>query len=243
MSDFFSKHAEAYSVSASHASGSDLEELAKSLHISSGDIAIDVATGTGFTAFRLAKEAKTVVGIDLTREMEDQAVRLQSLHGSAAVQFVLGNSEMLPFGDMSSTVVTCRRAAHHFKRKDLFLAEAFRVLATGGRIGISDMLSPDGFRDEYNALERIRDPTHVTAEDAGSWKCLLEEEGFIVEKIAFMEERVSFEKWIYPLATTSAEGEACMQYLKSADDDFRTALGLDNDFSFIKRRAVIIGRK
>ena len=243
MSDFFSKHAEPYSVSASHASGMDLDELIESLHIAGDDIAIDVATGTGFTAFRLAEKAKTVIGLDLTREMEDQAVRLQTQRGLAAVQFVLGNSEVLPFGSASSTIVTCRRAAHHFRRKELFLAEAFRVLAAGGRIGISDMIAPDGFRDEYNALERIRDPTHETAEDAGSWKCLLEEEGFILEKIAVMEERVSFEKWIYPLAPSSAEGEACSRYRLNAEDGFSTALALDNDLSFIKRRAVIIGRK
>lgn len=243
MSDFFAKHAGAYSVSPSHASGSDLDLLINSLHIMNDDRAIDIATGTGFTAFRLAKEANLVIGLDLTREMEDQAVRLQSQQESRIVQFVLGNSEMLPFADMCSTVVTCRRAAHHFQRKERFLAESFRVLARGGRLGISDMVAPDGFRDEYNALERMRDPTHQTAEDAESWKGLLEEAGFILENFSVMEELATFEKWLYPLHTTSSEGVLCKEYLGSAEGTFRSALGLSDDLSFIKRRAVIIGRK
>lgn len=243
MSGFFSKHAKAYSVSTSHASGSDLDELIHSLNIKNEDMAIDVATGTGFTAFRLAKEAGTVIGLDLTREMTDEAIRLQAQESSEPVQFVLGNSEMLPFADGCSTVVTCRRAAHHFRQKDLFLAESFRVLAPGGSIGISDMLSPDGLKNEYNTLERMRDPTHESAEDTESWKMLLEEAGFRVEKVAVMGERVSFEKWIYPVATDSSEGVASRRYLEKAGFEFRRGLELEDDLSFTKRRAVIIGRK
>lgn len=243
MSGFFSKHAKAYSVSVSHASGSDLDELINSLKVGSDDRAIDVATGTGFTAFRLAKEAGFVIGLDLTREMTDQAIRLQSEEGSAAVQFVIGNSELLPFADGCSTIVTCRRAAHHFGSKDRFLAESLRILAAGGRIGISDMLAPEGFKDEYNALERIRDPTHETAEDSESWKLLLEDAGFRVERAVVMEEKISLEKWVYPLALNSPEGVACGLYLSEAKSDFRAALGLNDDFSFTKRRIVLIGRK
>lgn len=66
---FFAKHAEDYSKSQSHAHGSDLTALLKALKPKKAEVALDVATGTGFTTVALAKLAGHVTGIDVTDAM------------------------------------------------------------------------------------------------------------------------------------------------------------------------------
>ena len=41
-----------------------------------GDLALDIATGTGNTAFALAPYVRRVIGLDLTREMLNEARQL-----------------------------------------------------------------------------------------------------------------------------------------------------------------------
>ena len=66
---FFKKNSKAYADSRSHSSGDDLSALIDRLPNNEDIKALDVATGTGFTGFRLAQKYKLVVGLDVTSEM------------------------------------------------------------------------------------------------------------------------------------------------------------------------------
>lgn len=241
--DFFSRNAEAYSKSVSHARGRDLERLMSDLRLGGSERALDVATGTGFTAAALASHSSEVLGVDANSEMLTQARKLTAERGLSNLDFLLGSAESLPLSDTSVDVVTCRRAAHHFRSKEAFLLEAGRVLKQGGKIGIVDMVPHDGFGKEYNELERTRDTTHVFAEETESWRSMLVSCGFRVSRCEVQEERVSFDGWIYPLDPSGSESAACRRLLLGATREFASAIELDGDLAFTKRRMILTGNR
>ena len=75
--EFFTRHAEGYAKSKGHASGPDLTALIDALDPKSFEVALDVATGTGFTAMELSRRLKSVVATDITEKMLDEMLRCQ----------------------------------------------------------------------------------------------------------------------------------------------------------------------
>src|SRR5207244_12541461 len=87
--DSFSKVAANYSKSTFHESSVRLQEVVDLVRPKQGDLALDVATGTGNTAFALAPRVRRVVGLDLTREMLDEARRVAAERSIRTVVWVL----------------------------------------------------------------------------------------------------------------------------------------------------------
>ncbi len=242
-SEFFSRNAEAYSKSTSHARGRDLTLLLEKIGAERKDVAIDIATGTGFTAVALSEIVGAVTAIDPTENMIREAQNLADSQGNGNIEFAIGIAEHLPVADSSFNVATCRRAAHHFSDKMAFLREASRALVPGGKMGLVDMVSPQGHADEFNRLERERDRTHLAAEEAEVWQTLFSQAGFDVKSCEIEEERLTFDKWIYPVDPHGETAEKCRGLLRGADAGFAAAIVLGSDLSFIKRRMVLVGCK
>src|SRR6266704_6016897 len=95
--DSFSKVAANYSKSTFHASSVRLQEVVDLLRPKKGDLALDVATGTGNTAFALAPHVRRVVGLDVTREMLNEARRVASERSITNAHWVIGHAGHLPF--------------------------------------------------------------------------------------------------------------------------------------------------
>src|SRR5437773_12462333 len=95
--DSFRKVAANYSRSTCHASSVRLQEVVDLARPRPGDLALDVATGTGNTAFALAPHVRRVVGLDLTREMLNEAKRIAAERSVANVDWVIGDAAHLPF--------------------------------------------------------------------------------------------------------------------------------------------------
>src|ERR1700758_5372356 len=79
-----------------HSSPEGLREVLDLALPEAGDVALDVATGTGHVALALAPRVGRVYGLDLTREMLDQARRLASERGVANAEWVIGDATRLP---------------------------------------------------------------------------------------------------------------------------------------------------
>ncbi|SDC61665.1 Methyltransferase domain-containing protein [Melghirimyces thermohalophilus] len=72
----FQQSASGYLNSSIHASGADLDWIAKEVEAHpSPSLALDLATGTGHTAFVLSRFCRRVIGYDLTPEMRDIAAQ------------------------------------------------------------------------------------------------------------------------------------------------------------------------
>ena len=98
----------------------------------------DIACGTGILAARIAAELEPdkVWGIDMSEGMLAQA-RTRS----AAVHWVYGPAEELPFGDAELDAVVTTSAFHFFDQPAA-LREFHRVLAPGGRVAIATFSPP-----------------------------------------------------------------------------------------------------
>src|SRR5690242_4447826 len=129
--DSFRNVAGRYSRSTFHSSSALLQEVLDLTEPEPGDLVLDVATGTGNTALALAPHVRRVVGLDLTREMLDEARRVAAKRNVVNVDWVIGDAARLPFGDDTFDIYVVRAAPHHFTDIDAFLREAHRVLKRG----------------------------------------------------------------------------------------------------------------
>lgn len=183
--EIFAQRASRYTTSAAH---TDPQVLARVVELAGPHhdwLVLDVATGTGHTAFALAGHVRAVIGIDLTPEMLAESQRLGASRGIFNVAFELADVHDLPFATEAFHLVTCRRAAHHFSRIGQALSEMRRVLRAGGRLVVDDRSVPeDDFVDAcMNRLDRYHDASHVREYRPSEWRQLLEGHGFAVEAI------------------------------------------------------------
>ncbi len=218
--DSFSRVAANYTRSTFHTSSVRLQEVLDLARPKPGDLALDVATGTGNTAFALAPHVRRVVGLDLTREMLNEARRISAERNIANTDWVIGDAAHLPFQDETFDLYAVRAAPHHFDNIDAFLAEAYRVLKPDRDAAFIDCAPPVPARDVLHEVEVRRDPSHVLALTVEEWVAKLERAGFEIEIAQGRELDWNYEEWMGNMAVgpelaaqlaaviESAEGEA-----------------------------------
>ena len=194
--DSFRDVAANYSKSTFHASSIRLQEVVDLAQPKRGDLVLDVATGTGNTAFALAPHVRRVIGLDLTREMLAEAGRIAAEKKIVNVDWVIGDAEHLPFQDDTFDIYSVRAAPHHFANVDAFIAEAFRVLKPDRDGTFVDCAPPLPARDVLHEVEVRRDPSHILSLTVEEWVTKLERAGFEVEAAHARELDWSYEDWM-----------------------------------------------
>lgn len=194
--DSFRNVAANYARSTFHASSERLREVLELARPRPGDLALDVATGTGNTAFALAPYVRRVIGVDLTREMLNEARRIAGERNVRNVDWVLGDAARLPFQDATFDLYVVRAAPHHFADVDAFLAEALRVLKPDRDAVLVDCAPPVPARDVLHEVEVRRDPSHVKSLTVDEWVSKLGQVGFEVEAAQARELDWDFADWM-----------------------------------------------
>ena len=182
----FAQRAAFYTTSAVHKDKAVLDRLVELAHVQPTDRVLDVATGTGHTAFAFAPHVREVIATDVTPEMLSEGGETQGGTRTARMwNFESADAHDLPFEDESFDVVTCRRAAHHFADIRRALREMRRVLRPGGRLVIDDRSVPeDDFVDAtLNRLDWLHDHSHVRQYRPGEWQSMMQEAGCKIEAI------------------------------------------------------------
>jgi ubiquinone/menaquinone biosynthesis C-methylase UbiE len=100
------------------------------------DCFLDVGCGTGAAVRAASAVVDRAVGVDLSLVMIERARELAA--GVANAEFVVGDSEQLPFPNETFTAVLCSSSFHHYPNPGRALGEMARVLATGGRLVIAE---------------------------------------------------------------------------------------------------------
>jgi ubiquinone/menaquinone biosynthesis C-methylase UbiE len=221
--DQYARQAACYAESSLHSSSESLDTVRHLAAASGADIALDVGTGAGFTAFILAADARRVVAADLTPEMLEQAQRLALEKGlGAKTEWTVAAAESLPFRNGSFDVVTCRYASHHFHDLPRALRELARVTQPDGRIVLCDVVAPEcpGLVDLMNKLEQVRDPTHVWDYPPSEWRNrLLPAAGLAVRKIVAGRNPQLFSDWVHRAGTSRPAVKQLTQMFRDATNE------------------------
>ena len=127
------------------------EAMLDAANVRPGARVLDVACGPGYVAAAAVGRGAGVTGLDFSAAMIAEAARR---HPSIA--FREGDAESLPFDAASFDAVVMNFGLLHLARPDAALAEARRVLRTGGRYALTVWAPPEkavGFGMVLRAIE------------------------------------------------------------------------------------------
>ena len=112
--------------------------MLEALGVGRGTRFLDVASGPGYLAAAARRRGADVAGVDFSVAMVEKARRV-----FPGLEFRVGDAEDLPFPDESFGAVGISFGMEHFQHPERALAEAFRVLQSGGRIAFTVGAMPD----------------------------------------------------------------------------------------------------
>jgi SAM-dependent methyltransferase len=125
-----------------------------------GETVLDLGSGGGIDVLLSARRVGPsgfAYGVDMADDMLTLARANAAKAGASNVEFLKGDIEALPLPDASVDVVISNCVINLSTNKPAVLAEMFRVLVPGGRIGITDVVA----EDHLTAAERAAAGSYV----------------------------------------------------------------------------------
>jgi arsenite methyltransferase len=119
-----------------------------------GERVLDLGSGGGIDVLLSARRVGPegfAYGVDMTDEMLDLARANATKAGTVNVEFLKGSIEQVPLPDGAVDVVISNCVINLSTDKAAVLTEMYRVLAPGGRVGVSDVVAEDGLTPAHRA--------------------------------------------------------------------------------------------
>lgn len=176
--------------------------------IKEGDIVLDLGSGAGFDVFLAAKKVGAsgrVIGIDMTEEMIKKAKENAEKYNYKNVEFKLGDIENLPIENNSIDVIISNCVINLAPDKLKVFKEAHRVLKTGGKMYVSDIVLLEQLSQEQKNDEELIAGCVGGALLKNDYIGLLKKAGF---KVKVLEENKDISKKQYqglPLESLAVE--------------------------------------
>jgi ubiquinone/menaquinone biosynthesis C-methylase UbiE len=244
VSQAFGPYAEAYLTSTVHAAGVDLERLSEGVAATGDAIVLDLGAGAGHASFAVAPAAREVIAYDLTPQMLELVASVARDRGFRNIRTRLGSVEELPFADQGFDWVISRYSAHHWTNVPRALAEVRRVLKPDGQVRFIDSAgAPEPLLDTHlQALELLRDASHVRSYTVREWLGYFHDAGFSAQVDGVWRVPIEFQPWISRIGTSAERIAAIGELWAGAPVEVRTYFGLEPDLSF-QLDALMIGAR
>jgi SAM-dependent methyltransferase len=234
VAEQFGSQAQAYLSSAVHSQGEDLAELAQIVGPRPQALAADLGFGGGHVSFLLAPLVHKVVGYDLSEAMAATVRAEAARRGLDNVDARQGAVERIDCPDGAFDIVVSRYSAHHWPDVAAGLSQARRILKPGGLAVFMDVFSPCApLLDTWlQALELLRDPSHVRDYSLGQWRAMLEAAGFRPADASRYRLRLEFSSWVKRMNTPQLYVEAIRSLQQRAGADVVRHFEIETDGSF-----------
>jgi SAM-dependent methyltransferase len=228
----FGPRAKAYVESAVHSQGADLEAIGKLAQ--NAELALDLGAGGGHASYALARNARRVIATDLSSEMLAAVTRTAREKGLGNIETTQAPAEHLPFEDETFDFVASRFSAHHWQDFDAGLREASRTLKRGGRAAFVDVYAPGQalFDTHLQAIELLRDHSHVRDYTSAQWLDTLGRSGFAVEACRTWRLRMDFPTWIARMQTPDENVRVIRALQIAASTETKAHFAIEPDGSF-----------
>ncbi|OWJ62899.1 class I SAM-dependent methyltransferase [Paraburkholderia caledonica] len=234
VADAFGSTAAAYLTSPTHATGADLGTLAESIAATPDATVLDMGCGAGHASFAVAPHAKEVVAYDIAAPMLATVEGAAKDRGLANIRTQQGAAEKLPFADHAFDWVISRMSAHHWHDVALALAEVRRVLKPGGRALFIDIAGIDHplLDTHIQAIELLRDGSHIRDYRADEWIALFEAAGFKASIRERWRIDIEFSSWVARMRTPEERVVAIQSLWRNSPDEVRQYFDVKEDGSF-----------
>jgi ubiquinone/menaquinone biosynthesis C-methylase UbiE len=165
-----------------------------------GQVVLDLGSGAGFDCFLAARavgKSGRVIGVDMTHEMLEKARENAQKNGFTNVEFRLGEIEALPVPDNSVDVIISNCVINLSPEKQRVFNEAFRVLKSGGRLAVADIVASAQLPNDIKADWAAYTGCMAGASQIAELERMLQASGFKDMKIAPKDSSRSFiREWL-----------------------------------------------
>lgn len=230
----FGPGANAYIASAVHAHGADLARIAAIAATHAPAHALDLGCGGGHVAYAMAPHAARVTACDLSPDMTAAVAAEAARRGLANIHTCCAAAASLPFADATFDMLACRFSAHHWQDVPAGLREARRVLRPGGVAVFVDVVAPPlaAADTHLQAVELLRDPSHVRDYRTAEWRAMLAEAGFAIAAVTEGRLRMDFAEWTARMRTTPQHAAAIRSLQALASREVAGHFAIEPDGSF-----------
>lgn len=228
----FGPVANAYLTSAVHSQGADLGQAAERLR-GCGSV-LDVGCGAGHLSFAVAPGVGSIVASDLSPQMLATVAAEAKRRGLANLDTRQASAESLPFADASFDAVCTRFSAHHWTDFGRGVAEMRRVLKPGGRLVVIDIVAPGAalLDTHLQAIELLRDPSHVRDRSVDEWAAQLVGAGFKIAGHRTWPLRMEFDSWVARMNTPPERAAVLRGLIQGAPQEVKSHFNVGTDASF-----------
>jgi 2-polyprenyl-3-methyl-5-hydroxy-6-metoxy-1,4-benzoquinol methylase len=192
-----------------------LERLVRTADFPADALVLDVGCGPGLVSEALLRAGHRVLGVDLSPEMIDRAMKRCGMYGPRARFENRSLFDPALAGPFDAAI--SRFVLHHVTDPPAFIRRQTELLQPGGILVVCDHTTdPEpSAAGWHNEIERLRDRTHTRNLNPGQLVDLVAGAGLSVVRLVEMPFTLDFDEW-FERGTPAASKEAVYQRLLAA---------------------------